>query len=152
METLQESWSLLLLCGNVHTSAQLPLPENASCPQALVVLTGFWIRVCSLVGCSEVYGFVAWQCANYVLYFPLLRNVSSSSLQLPTARVPRLPRSLPDRLRAPPWLLRAACVDGSAEKSFVVGVFESRWAGGCFHDSFGPRRQWQGGEDAVIHG
>lgn len=153
---LQESCCLRrLFCGNVHTSAQLPLPEKPRSSQALAAVIGCWICVRSLNGCSEVYGFIARPCTNWVLPFPLLRNVPASNLQLPTARVPHLLQSLSRCVRAPPVRpLQAARVEGSVEAPFVlwrVWIFESRWARGGVHDRFGPRRQRQGGEDAVIH-
>lgn len=153
---LQESWCLRRqFCGNVHTVAQLPLPENPPSPQALAVVIGCWICVCSLIRCGEVYRFITWPCTTWVLRFPLLRNVPASSMQLPTARVPCVLLSLSRCLRAPPARpLQAAHVEGSVETSFVllrVWIFESRRAGGGAHDRFGPGGQRQGGEDAVIH-
>lgn len=153
---LQESWRLCsLFCWNVHTSTQLPLPENSSSPQALAVVISCWLCVCCLSRYREVYRFITWLSTNCVLRFPLLRNVPSSNMQLPTARVSCVLLSLSRRLWAPPARpLQAACGEERIETSFVllrVGILESRRAGGGVHDRFGPRGQRQGGEDAVIH-
>lgn len=146
LEILQESCRLhtLLGGGDVFTSAQLPLPGSPRSSQTSDVPIGRQVRVCTLIRCGEVYGFITWLCADWVLRFPLLRNVPSPNLRLPTATVLCLLQSLSECLRAPPACpLGAACVDGSVETVFVLWrgqVFESRWAGGGVGDSFGTRR------------
>lgn len=153
---LQEGWHLRgLFCRNVHSSTQLPFPENPPSPQALAVVISCWICVCSLSRYREVYRFITWLSTSGVLRLPLLRNAPSSSMQLPTAGVSCILLSLSRCIGAPPvHPLQAACVEGRIETSFVlwrVGILESRWAGGGVYIGFGPGGQRQGGEDAVIH-
>ena len=132
------------LGGNVHTPAQLPLPENPPSYQAMAVPIGRRVRLAALVGRGEVDGFVTWPRANWVLHLPLLR-AAASNLQLPTAGVLCLHEALSDCVRAPPARqLQAAAADGRIQTPFVLRrgrVLERRrGGGGGVGGRFGPGR------------